>query len=71
MGSKKRRINVCSMARVELSGVEPSLPATNEERVIDSFHRIPIPAVHLGKIIGCLKKEFVVDRGAANFSAMV
>ncbi|CDT79737.1 conserved hypothetical protein [Vibrio coralliirubri] len=69
LGSKKRRIKR-SMARAELSGVEPSLPATNEERVIDSFHRIPISSGSSGEdYILFLQKELVVERGAANFNS--
>ncbi|CAH6850106.1 Type I-F CRISPR-associated endoribonuclease Cas6/Csy4 [Vibrio chagasii] len=69
LGSKKRRIKR-SMARAELSGVEPSLPATNEERVIDSFHRIPISSASSGEdYILFVQKELVGERVAANFSS--
>lgn len=69
LGSKKRRIKR-SMARAELSGVEPSLPATNEERIIDSFHRIPISSGSSGEdYILFVQKEFVGERGAANFNS--
>ncbi|MEZ9257087.1 type I-F CRISPR-associated endoribonuclease Cas6/Csy4 [Vibrio splendidus] len=69
LGSKKRRIKR-SMARAELSGVEPSLPATNEERVIDSFHRIPISSGSSGEDYNLfVQKEFVGERVAANFNS--
>jgi len=69
LGSKKRRIKR-SMARAELSGFEPSLPVTNEERVIDSFHRIPISSGSSGEdYILFVQKELVSERGAANFNS--
>ncbi|WP_122055459.1 type I-F CRISPR-associated endoribonuclease Cas6/Csy4 [Vibrio sp. Evd11] len=69
LGSKKRRIKR-SMARAELSGVESSLPVSNEERVIDSFHRIPISSGSSGEdYILFVQKEFVGDRVAANFNS--
>ncbi len=69
LGSKKRRIKR-SMARAELSGVEPSLPATNEERAIDSFHRIPISSGSSGEsYILFVQKELVSERDAANFNS--
>ena len=69
LGSKKRRIKR-SMARAELSGVEPSLPATNEERVIDSFHRIPISSGSSGEDYNLfVQKEFAGERLEANFNS--
>ncbi|MEZ8444258.1 type I-F CRISPR-associated endoribonuclease Cas6/Csy4 [Vibrio splendidus] len=69
LGSKKRRIKR-SMARAELSGVEPSLPATNEERVVDSFHRIPISSGSSGDdYILFVQKESVGERVAGNFNS--
>ncbi|MFA0039468.1 type I-F CRISPR-associated endoribonuclease Cas6/Csy4 [Vibrio sp. 10N.261.52.A1] len=69
LGSKKRRIKR-SMARGELSGVEPSLPVTNEERVIDSFNRIPISSASSGEsYILFVQKELVSERDAANFNS--
>ncbi|MEZ8246306.1 type I-F CRISPR-associated endoribonuclease Cas6/Csy4 [Vibrio splendidus] len=69
LGSKKRRIKR-SMARAELSGVEPSLPATNEDRVIDSFHRIPISSGSSEEdYILFVQKELVSERVAANFNS--
>ncbi|MEZ9191911.1 type I-F CRISPR-associated endoribonuclease Cas6/Csy4 [Vibrio sp. 10N.286.52.F8] len=69
LGSKKRRIKR-SMARSELSGAEPSLPVTNEERVIYSFHRIPISSGSSGEsYILFVQKEFVRERVAANFNS--
>ncbi|OMO36437.1 type I-F CRISPR-associated endoribonuclease Cas6/Csy4 [Vibrio sp. 10N.261.46.E8] len=69
LGSKKRRIKR-SMARAELSGAEPSLPVTNEERVIDSFHRIPISSASSGEsYILFVQKKLVSERVAANFNS--
>ncbi|WP_435248851.1 type I-F CRISPR-associated endoribonuclease Cas6/Csy4 [Vibrio sp. nBUS_14] len=69
LGSKKRRIKR-SMARSELSGAGPSLPVNNEERVIDSFHRIPISSGSSGEdYMLFVQKEFVGDRVAANFNS--
>ena len=69
LGFKKRRIKR-SMVRAELSGVEPSLPETNEERVIDSFHRIPISSGSSGEdYILFVQKDLVSERGAANFNS--
>ncbi|CAH6869558.1 CRISPR-associated endonuclease Csy4 [Vibrio chagasii] len=69
LGSKKRRIKR-SMARAELSGDEPSLPATNEDRVIDSFHRIPISSGSSEEdYILFVQKELVSERVAANFNS--
>ncbi|MFA0267382.1 type I-F CRISPR-associated endoribonuclease Cas6/Csy4 [Vibrio splendidus] len=69
LGSKKRRIKR-SMVRAELSGVESSLPATNEERVIDSFHRIPVSSGSSAQdYILFVQKEFVGERVAANFNS--
>ncbi|NOH99069.1 type I-F CRISPR-associated endoribonuclease Cas6/Csy4 [Vibrio sp. 99-70-13A1] len=69
LGSKKRRIKR-SMVRAELSGVEPSLPATNEERIIDSFHRIPVSSGSSAQdYILFVQKEFVGESVAANFNS--
>tara|TARA_Y100000588_G_scaffold171017_1_gene184886 strand:- start:391 stop:996 length:606 start_codon:yes stop_codon:yes gene_type:complete len=69
LGSKKRRIKR-SMARAELLGAGTSLPVTNEERVIDSFHRIPISSASSGEdYILFVQKEFVSERVAANFNS--
>ncbi len=69
LGSKKRRIKR-SIVRAELSGVEPSLPVTNEERVIDSFHRIPISSGSSGQdYILFAQKELACERSTANFSS--
>ncbi|TKF01297.1 type I-F CRISPR-associated endoribonuclease Cas6/Csy4 [Vibrio kanaloae] len=69
LGSKKRRIKR-SMARSELSGVESSLPVSNEERVIDSFHRIPISSASSGEdYMLFVQKEFVSERIAVNFNS--
>ncbi|MDK9764592.1 type I-F CRISPR-associated endoribonuclease Cas6/Csy4 [Vibrio sp. D420a] len=69
LGSKKRRIKR-SMARVELSGAGTSLPATNEERVIESFHRIPVSSGSSAQdYILFVQKEFVDERVAANFNS--
>ncbi len=70
LGSKKKRRIKRSMARAELAGVEPSLPVTNEERVIDSFHRIPISSGSSGEdYILFVQKELVSERDAANFNS--
>ena len=69
LGSKMRRIKR-SMARSELSGVESSLPVTNEERVIDSFHRIPISSSSSGEdYMLFVQKELASERVAANFNS--
>ncbi|MCC4815437.1 type I-F CRISPR-associated endoribonuclease Cas6/Csy4 [Vibrio lentus] len=69
LGSKKRRIKR-SMARAELLDAEPSLPVTNEERVIDSFHRIPISSGSSAQdYILFVQKESVGERGTANFNS--
>ncbi|MFA0487296.1 type I-F CRISPR-associated endoribonuclease Cas6/Csy4 [Vibrio sp. 10N.222.55.B11] len=69
LGSKKRRIKR-SMARADFSGDGQSLPATNEERIIDSFHRIPISSGSSGEsYILFVQKEFVRERVAANFNS--
>ncbi|WP_046225079.1 type I-F CRISPR-associated endoribonuclease Cas6/Csy4 [Vibrio sp. ECSMB14106] len=69
LGSKKRRIKR-SMARAELSGVEPSLPETNEDRVIDSFHRIPVSSGSSAQnYILFIQKEFHGECVAANFNS--
>ncbi|MEZ8110531.1 type I-F CRISPR-associated endoribonuclease Cas6/Csy4 [Vibrio splendidus] len=69
LGSKKRRIKR-SMARAELSGVEPSLPTTNEERIVDSFHRIPVSSGSSAQnYILFVQKEFVGERGTASFNS--
>ena len=69
LGSKKRRIKR-SMARAELLDAGTSLPVTNEERVVDSFHRIPISSASSGEdYILFVQKELVSERGAANFNS--
>ncbi|WP_274883718.1 type I-F CRISPR-associated endoribonuclease Cas6/Csy4 [Vibrio harveyi] len=69
LGSKKRRIKR-SMARTELLDAGTSLPVTNEERIVDSFHRIPISSGSSGEdYILFVQKEFVSERGAANFNS--
>lgn len=69
LGSKKRRIKR-SMVRAELSGAEQRLPVTNEDLVIDSFHRIPISSASSGEdYILFVQKEFVSERVAANFNS--
>ncbi|MEF1169005.1 type I-F CRISPR-associated endoribonuclease Cas6/Csy4 [Vibrio campbellii] len=69
LGSKKRRIKR-SMARAELLDAGTSLPVTNEKRVIDSFHRIPITSASSGEdYILFVQKEFVSERVAANFNS--
>ncbi len=69
LGSKKRRIKR-SMARAELLDVGTSLPVTNEERIVDSFHRIPISSGSSGEdYILFVQKEFVSERGAVNFNS--
>ncbi|ULF81704.1 type I-F CRISPR-associated endoribonuclease Cas6/Csy4 [Vibrio alginolyticus] len=69
LGAKKRRIKR-SMARAELLDAGTSLPVTNEERVVDSFHRIPISSGSSGEdYILFVQKEFVCERGAANFNS--
>lgn len=69
LGSKKRRIKR-SMARAELLDAGTSLPVTNEERVVDSFHRIPISSGSSGEdYMLFVQKEFVSERVAANFNS--
>ena len=69
LGSKKRRIKR-SMARAELLDAGTSLPVTNEERIVDSFHRIPISSGSSGEdYILFVQKEFVSERGAVNFNS--
>lgn len=69
LGSKKRRIKR-SMARAELPDAGTSLPVTNEERIVDSFHRIPISSGSSGEdYILFVQKEFVRERGAVNFNS--
>ncbi|HDY7993078.1 TPA: type I-F CRISPR-associated endoribonuclease Cas6/Csy4 [Vibrio vulnificus] len=69
LGSKKRRIKR-SMVRAELSGAEQRLPVTNEDRAIDSFHRIPISSGSSGEdYMLFVQKEFVSERVAANFNS--
>ena len=70
LGSKKRRIKR-SFARAEQqSGVEPSLPATNEERVIDSFHRVPISSGSSAQdYVLFVQKEVVDEQAAVNFNS--
>ncbi|NOI76983.1 type I-F CRISPR-associated endoribonuclease Cas6/Csy4 [Vibrio coralliilyticus] len=69
LGSKKRRIKR-SMARAELRGAETLLPIANEERVINSFHRIPISSGSSAQdYVLFIQKEFVDERVAANFNS--
>ncbi len=69
LGSKKRRIKR-SMARAELLDAGTSLPVTNEERIVDSFHRIPISSGSSGEdYMLFVQKELVSERGAANFNS--
>ncbi|MFA0642276.1 type I-F CRISPR-associated endoribonuclease Cas6/Csy4 [Vibrio splendidus] len=69
LGSKKRRIKR-SMARAEVLDAGTSLPVLNEERVIDSFHRIPISSGSSGEDYNLfVQKEFVGERGTANFNS--
>lgn len=69
LGSKIRRIKR-SMVRAELLDAETSLPVTNEERVVDSFHRIPISSGSSGEdYMLFVQKEFVGERGGANFNS--
>ena len=69
LGSKKRRIKR-SMARAELLDAGPSLPVTNEERVVDSFHRIPISSGSSGEdYMLFVQKESVGERVAGNFNS--
>ncbi|MEO9494166.1 MAG: type I-F CRISPR-associated endoribonuclease Cas6/Csy4 [Vibrio splendidus] len=69
LGSKKRRIKR-SMARAELLDAGTSLPVTNEERVVDSFHRIPISSGSSAQdYILFVQKESVGERVAANFNS--
>ncbi|TKG07264.1 type I-F CRISPR-associated endoribonuclease Cas6/Csy4 [Vibrio lentus] len=69
LGSKKRRIKR-SMVRAELSGDEAPLPETNEDRVIDSFHRIPVSSGSSAQdYILFVQKEFIGECVAANFNS--
>ncbi|MFM2609662.1 type I-F CRISPR-associated endoribonuclease Cas6/Csy4 [Vibrio chagasii] len=69
LGSKKRRIKR-SMARAELLDAGRSLPVTNEERVVDSFHRIPISSGSSGEdYMLFVQKESVGERVAGNFNS--
>ncbi|MBF4281684.1 type I-F CRISPR-associated endoribonuclease Cas6/Csy4 [Vibrio anguillarum] len=69
LGSKKRRIKR-SMVRAELSGAEQRLPVAVEERVIDSFHRIPISSGSSGQdFILFIQKEFVGERAESSFNS--
>ena len=69
LGSKKRRVKR-SMARAELLDAGTSLPVTNEERVVDSFHRIPISSGSSGEdYILFVQKKLVSERVAANFNS--
>ncbi|MFA0026623.1 type I-F CRISPR-associated endoribonuclease Cas6/Csy4, partial [Vibrio sp. 10N.261.49.A5] len=44
--------------------------ATNEDRVIDSFHRIPISSGSSGEdYMLFVQKELVSERGTANFNS--
>ncbi|ELE1962306.1 type I-F CRISPR-associated endoribonuclease Cas6/Csy4 [Vibrio vulnificus] len=69
LGSKKRRIKR-SMARAELSGAEQRLPVTNEDRVIDSFHRIPISSGSSRQdFILFIQKELADERAESGFNS--
>ncbi|WP_104040166.1 type I-F CRISPR-associated endoribonuclease Cas6/Csy4 [Vibrio hyugaensis] len=69
LGSKKRRVKR-SMVRAELLDAGTSLPVTNEERIVDSFHRIPISSGSSGEnYMLFVQKELVSERGAANFNS--
>ncbi|WP_114784334.1 type I-F CRISPR-associated endoribonuclease Cas6/Csy4 [Vibrio tetraodonis] len=69
LGSKKRRIKR-SLARAELFGVEQSLPLTNEDRVIDHFHRIPISSGSSEQdYMLFVQKECSEECVAANFNS--
>jgi CRISPR-associated endonuclease Csy4 len=69
LGSKKRRIKR-SMARAELLDAGTSLPVTNEERVVDSFHRIPISSGSSGEDYNLfVQKEFAGECVEANFNS--
>ncbi|YCO02798.1 type I-F CRISPR-associated endoribonuclease Cas6/Csy4 [Vibrio sp. VNB-15] len=69
LGSKKRRIKR-SMARAELLDAGTSLPVTNEERIVDSFHRVPISSGSSGEdYMLFVQKVLVSERGAANFNS--
>ncbi len=58
------------MARAELFGAGTSLPVTNEERVIDSFHRIPVSSGSSAQdYILFVQKEFIGERVKANFNS--
>ena len=69
LGSKKRRIKR-SINRAELAGAEPPLPVTKEERVIDSFHRIPISSGSSGQdYILFVQKERVEGGTTVSFNS--
>lgn len=69
IGSKKRRIRR-SLVRAELSGERQSLPAANEVREVDHFHRIPISSGSSGQdYILHIQKEFVNERSVPNFNS--
>ncbi|KQA40396.1 type I-F CRISPR-associated endoribonuclease Cas6/Csy4 [Vibrio cholerae] len=69
LGSKKRRIKR-SMVRAELSGAEQRLPVTNEDRVIDSFHRIPISSGSSRQdFILFIQKELADERAESGFNS--
>ncbi|NVO75339.1 type I-F CRISPR-associated endoribonuclease Cas6/Csy4 [Photobacterium damselae] len=69
LGSKKRRIKR-SMARSELFSAGTSLPVTNEDRVIDSFHRIPVSSGSSAQdYILFVQKELVGELVTANFNS--
>lgn len=69
LGSKKRRIKR-SMARAELLDAGTSLPVTNEERVVDSFHRIPMSSGSSEQdFILFIQKEFADERAECGFNS--
>ncbi|RZP61082.1 type I-F CRISPR-associated endoribonuclease Cas6/Csy4 [Vibrio vulnificus] len=69
LGSKKRRIKR-SMARAELLDAGTILPVTNEERVVDSFHRIPMSSGSSEQdFILFIQKEFADERAECGFNS--
>ncbi|ASK55744.1 type I-F CRISPR-associated endoribonuclease Cas6/Csy4 [Vibrio tarriae] len=69
LGSKKRRIKR-SMARAELFGIQQSLPVTNEDRAIDSFHQIPISSCSSRQdYILFIQKELADERAESGFNS--
>ncbi|MEZ8967482.1 type I-F CRISPR-associated endoribonuclease Cas6/Csy4 [Vibrio breoganii] len=69
LGSKRRRIER-SMVRAEQLGIERPLPVTREDRVINSFHRIPISSSSSGQsYILFVQKELADERSNSNFNS--